>query len=104
MIHSMKTARHLFALFPLGAAIATAQTPPAGTVAQVATTAATVTTGTTGTVVATATVVPVTPAIIAVPLDPAIIRPVGLAEIPLPTGETSVGLDVGFGIRAVLPS
>ena len=47
---------------------------------------------------------PQVPATIAVPVDPAIVRPIGVVQAPVSTGETSLTLDVGFGIRAVQPS
>jgi hypothetical protein len=48
---------------------------------------------------------PVTPTPVAVIVPPpAVLPPTGAAEQPATTGETSIKLDVGFGIRAVLPS
>jgi hypothetical protein len=44
------------------------------------------------------------PATAAVVTPPAVLPPRGAAELPAATGETSIKLDVGFGIRAVPPS
>ena len=94
MIISMKTARHFFALLPLSAAIAAAQTGgPATAVTPVVTV----------TVPQVQTTTPVVPATVR-PLEPAVIVPLGTVSTIEGLGETSLTLDVTNGIRAVLPS
>ena len=89
----MKTSRLPFVIVPLIAAAAFAQAiSPVDSAIAVPVTTTTGQIGPAATVVATPTVVP------------PVVRPVGTTELPVATGETSITLDIGFGIRAVPPS
>jgi hypothetical protein len=97
----MKTTRALIAVFPILHSLALAQSSGGGPVVvvnptnpatAVATTVTTVTGGT-GFQGVVATVVP-----------PAVVAPTGTAALPETRGETTVTLDIGFGVRFVAPS
>ncbi len=99
----MKLSRHLCVILPFGAAVSFAQVSPgaasaaAQAVAQAAVTVVATPVSTSGSATQTA----VTTATVARPLDPSVIRPAGTAAAVQPTGETSVTLDIGHGVRPV---
>ena len=103
MINHMKTPRTILAALPFLTSFLAAQTAP------VTVTAPATSVGSTSaaTVVASTTInVPVAPPPVVAPIDASNPRPVpvGSTELPAAAGETSVTLDVSFGIRYVPPS
>lgn len=96
----MKLSRQWIVIFPVSAALSFAQTAPTGSATSVAQTVAGVATAVTAGTTGSVTAVTVAPRII----DPAVITPVGTVAALQTTGETSVTLDIGHGIRRVPPS
>jgi hypothetical protein len=104
MISPMNTSRTLAVLFPFVASLAFGQASGAvtGTVAVTPVNpGVVVVTGPAGSATATTQVTP--PTVTVTPVTPTIV-PVGTAEMPQASGETSVLLDVNFGVRFVPPS
>jgi hypothetical protein len=102
----MKLSRHLLVIFPFTAACALAQTLGGSTAAVVSQTVVPVA----STTPPTGLVIPVDPTLNVFPSAPPsdlpspTLRPVGAVELPQSSGETTLTLDVNFGIRYVPPS
>jgi hypothetical protein len=105
MINHMKTPRTLLAALPLLTSFLAAQTAPVTTPPPTAAAVASTGSSAAATVVA-ATVAPPPQTANVAPPDTTNPRPtpLGSIELPVVAGETSIALDVGFGIRYVPPS
>ena len=115
----MKTSRALVAVFPILSSLALAQatvvvTVPPATAVATGSTATTAPTGVVAVVPPPAVTPPVPPPVqvapptttttvapVAPPIPPPRLVPVGTAALPETRGETTLTLDIGFGVRAV---